>query len=596
MTKRIFVSFALALLGMGWLPVQAARVFNAAQTSPTPAPGQFDMATPQSVTMRVTNTNTGGNVNERIYDVRFRLTTVCAAPCTLTAFSSSTVAPAGWTRTGFTSSSISFQPTSWNNAIATAASGGPTQSATFTLLFTTGTFTSDTSQTFLDIRSRWTTTTSGPPFNRAASLTCSSIATCGSVGSWKAMALSIVSIQTLDASNNPTSAIAAGAGFKLVITVKNISTAQQNSIAAVTSPPAFPPSVKTGTVTLNNPAPVYSPNPLTLAALGGQGTITYTYTTSGTDSGTVTFGITRVQSTNATPGTSRSATSNTLSVSALTVSIAITASTAPTACLFAGGNATFKMTVANNTGSTVTSVSPTLNAPTVLNGASVGIYSGPAASPAGCNTSLANGSSCTFTWTASTSVTGSYPGNPPQPSFSATGSATACVGATCPPGTTTTTPVATSNTETILEYVVSVSPVTIFASSTNVELDWNVANLGCSTANVSSFAVTSMPVNWTLSSTYSLVTDVSGSANDTWTASAGPTFTAPNPGSQIPINKLDNDFYMLFSVTPSTLGASSFTVVVTDTNGTARTQTISVTVNPLTPGSITPSTLREVFQ
>ena len=61
MTKRILVSFALALLGMGWLPAQAARVFNAAQTSPTPAPGQFNMGTTQSVTMGVTNTNTGGN-------------------------------------------------------------------------------------------------------------------------------------------------------------------------------------------------------------------------------------------------------------------------------------------------------------------------------------------------------------------------------------------------------------------------------------------------------------------------------------------------------------------------------------------------------
>jgi len=412
------------------------------------------------------------------------------------------------------------------------------------------------------------------------------------------MSLSIVSFQTTDpVSGNPVSAISAGTGFKLVITVKNISTVSQTSIVSVASPPAFPPSLKTGTVTLNNPAPVNNPNPLTLA-VGAQGTITYTYTTSGTDSGTVTFGITRVQSANPSPGTSRSATSNTLAVSALTASIAITASAVPTACLFAGGNATFKMTVTNNTGGAVTSVSPTLNLPTVANGASVGAYSSSTASPLGCNTSLANGSSCVFTWTASTSVTGSYPGSPPQPSFFATGSATACVGALCPPSTTLATPAATSNTENILEYVVSVSPATIYASSTNVELDWNVANLGCPAANVSNVAVTVVPAGWTLSPApyaYSLVTDTTGSANDTWTVS-GTTFTAPNASSQIPVNKLDNDFYVLFSATPSTPGTYTFTVVVTDTNGTARTQTTPVTVNALTPGSITPGNWREIFQ
>src|SRR5713101_1955067 len=312
MTKRILVSFALALLlGMGWLPAQAARVFNAAQTSPTPAPGQFDMGTPQSVTMSLTNTNTGGNVNERIYEVRFRITTACTAPCTLTTFSSSTAAPAGWTRTAFSTSSITFQAGSWNNAIATVASGGPTTSVAFTFLLTTGTFTLDTSQTFQDIRSRWTTTTAGPPFSRAGQVTCSSAGTCGSVGSWKAMSLSIISFQTTDLSNNPVSAIAAGIGFKLVLTVKNISTASQSSIVSVASPPAFPPSLKTGTVTLNNPAPVNNPNPLTLAA-GAQGTITYTYTTSGSDSGTVTFTVTNVRN-SANTATSRSSTSNTLS-------------------------------------------------------------------------------------------------------------------------------------------------------------------------------------------------------------------------------------------------------------------------------------------
>src|SRR5258708_4738360 len=288
------------------------------------------------------------------------------------------------------------------------------------------------------------------------------------------MSLSISSFQTTDLSNIPVSAIAAGIGFKLVIKVKNISTASQSSIVSVASPPAFPPSLKTGTVTLNNPAPVNNPNPLTLAA-GAQGTITYTYTTSGTDSGTGTFSVANVRN-SANTATSRSSTSNTLSVSPLTVSIAITAAAAPTACLFAGGSAAFKMTVHKNTGGTVTSVSPTLNSPTVANGANVGAYSAPTTNPSGCNASLANGSSCDFIWTATTSVTGSYPSSPPQPSFSTSGFASATSG-----GSTITSPAPPSNTATILEYVVSVSPVTISASRTNVELDWNIANLCCST-------------------------------------------------------------------------------------------------------------------
>jgi len=104
-----------------------------------------------------------------------------------------------------------------------------------------------------------------------------------------------------------------------------------------------------------------------------------------------------------------------------------------------------------------------------------------------------------------------------------------------------------------------------------------------------------MPAGWTLLSTYSLVTDTSG-PNESWTVSAGPTFTAPNSSAQIPFNKLDNDFYMQFSAVPTAPASSPFTVVVTDSNGVSRSKTISINVNAVTPGSITPSTWRELFQ
>ncbi len=596
MTKRNLVSFALALLlGMGWLPVQAARTFSAAQTSPTPAPGQFDMGTTQSIAIGVTNTSTGGNVTERLYQVQFQLsTTACSpTPCTNTVFSSATTAPAGWTRTAFSATSVTFKANTFADALGSTMQS-PIMSPTtgsFALVLVVGTFTADLSQTLSKVTARFSANTN---FGGSHAVNCTS-GTC--LGSWKAMSLQITKFQTQTTAGVDTNAVAAGQSFLIVITVKNISTAAQNGIVAISSPP----SVITRTGTWFGASPVCSltgtsPSPLNLAA-GASGTITYTCTThaapSPTDSGTVTYSITKVQNSTNT-ATSRTATSNTLSVSPLTVGIAITASAAPTACLFAGGNAKFTMTVTNNTGGTVTSVSPTLNSPTVANGANVGAYSAPTTNPSGCNASLANGSSCDFIWTATTSITGSYPSSLPQPSFSTSGFATATSG-----GSTITTPAPPSNTENILEYVVSVSPVAIYASSTNVELDWNVANLGCPTANVSSVAVTVVPVGWVLSPdpayAYSLVTDTIPSANDTWTVS-GTTFTAPNASSQIPVNKLDNDFYLLFSATPSTLGTSTFTVVVTDTNGVSRTQTTPVTVNALTPGSVTPWTWREIFQ
>jgi hypothetical protein len=130
-----------------------------------------------------------------------------------------------------------------------------------------------------------------------------------------------------------------------------------------------------------------------------------------------------------------------------------------------------------------------------------------------------------------------------------------------------------------------------------VELDWNMANLGC--ADVNSVAITVVPAGWTVSPdpsyAYSLVTDTTINKIDTWTIS-GTTFTAPNPTARVPVSQTDNDYYVLFSATPSTVGTSTFTVVVTDMNGVSRTQTTPITVNALTPGSTTPSTWREVFQ
>ena len=80
--KHRIISGLIALIAVLWFaPAQAARSFSASQTSPTPTPGQFDMGTTQSVTMGVTNTSTGGNSDERLFQVQFQLSTTACSRC-----------------------------------------------------------------------------------------------------------------------------------------------------------------------------------------------------------------------------------------------------------------------------------------------------------------------------------------------------------------------------------------------------------------------------------------------------------------------------------------------------------------------------------
>src|SRR5438552_14137339 len=122
--KQRMIFGLIGLIAILWFaPAQAARSYSAAQTSPTPTPGQFDMGTTQSITVSVTNTSTGANSDERLYQVQFQLsTTACSpTPCTNTVFSSATTAPAGWTRTAFSTTSATVKATSFTNALTSTA-------------------------------------------------------------------------------------------------------------------------------------------------------------------------------------------------------------------------------------------------------------------------------------------------------------------------------------------------------------------------------------------------------------------------------------------------------------------------------------------
>lgn len=540
---------AVLILGAWASAAQAARQFTITQVNPA-APGQFDMGTAQSLTLRVTNTSTGSNSSERIYEMRFRLNGSCSgSPCTATLFSSSTAAPAGWTRTWFNSTSVTFRANSWADAIVSGSA------LDFTLVLNAGKSNQDRNETLRDARASFTLDT-----DFANGISRTGRATVNTPGSWTLKSLAITSFQTTDASGNPVSGIAAGTSFRLVITVRNISTATQSGIVANPSPPT---ATKTGTWTPgawpNCSLTGTSPSPLNLAP-GASGTITYSCTTAPSNSGTVYF--TAAVRNGSGSATSRSATSNTLSVSPLVVSLAASPS-----CIFPGDTATFVMTVTNNTGSVLSNVTP--SALTRLGSASIGAFSGPI--PASVAT-LASGATVTFTWTAP--VTGTVPSFGAKPDFSVSGTVSANGGAI-------TSPLATSPTIDLDDYMAIVAALTpVNAASTNAELSWAVTNRGC--ADVSQVAILP-PGGWVYGGdSYSLVNNTVGTPVETW-AVAGTTFSAPNAADRMGLG-YDGDFNLVFTATPSVAGAHSFMVRITDSAARTVDRVTSVTVNPYGTG------------
>ena len=549
--------FAL-LLGLWGTAAEAARLFSLAQVSPATS-GEFDMGTTQSITLRVTNNSTGG---ERIYEMRFRLNGTCSGtPCTATLFSTGTTAPAGWTRTAFSTTSVTFRATSWANSIV------PGGALDFTLALNAGTSTQDRNETLRDARASFTLDN-----NFADGIVRDGRVTANNPGSWTLKSLLISSFQTTDTSGTPVSAIAAGTSFRLVITVRNISTATQNGIVANPSPPT---ATKTGTWTPgtwpNCSLTSTSPSPLNLVP-GASGTITYTCTTSSANSGTVYYTASVRNSTSS--ATSRSAVSNTLLVSPLGAEIAISPS-----CVLPGDIATFTMRVTNNTGSTISNVTPSVltraGNPPSPPPPTIGAFSGPVPASVG---SLANGAQAIFTWTAP--VTGVVPVSGAKPTFWVSGFASANSGAinSCPPSNPS---CVSSNVVDLDDYLAAVAPVTALnAGSSNAEINWSVTDRGC--ADVSNVQIL-VPGGWTFGGdTYSLVTNTVALPVETWTTS-GTTFSAPNATDRMGLDR-DGDFNLVFSATPAAAGIYSFTVRITDTAGRIVDRVTPVTVSPYGTG------------
>lgn len=542
------------LLGMEARPAEAARSYTISQTNPASGSDVL-MGSTVPVTFRITNTANGGNAGERIYEMRFRISSGST-------FASTTAAPAGWTRTAYSTTSVTFQATSWANAIASGAS------MDFTLTIVMRRTSADVSETLRDARARFTTTTSGPPFSRLASITVNN------PGSWRLKSLQAV-FRITDLSGNLITSIKAGDSFRVIITVTNWSSSSQSSIVVGNSGNR-PVANITPTVTLNSPTPTYSPNPLTLAA-GATGTITFTYTTQTSDSGTVYF--TAFVRNSGNTATSTTVQSITLSVTRFSASLSI-----DQLCLYNLQNLQVTMTLTNGfTNNIVVSAAPTLTpsagAPVVANPGLTTLL--PVTVPAG--------GTATVRWTYQ--VNGGNVGD----QFWFTGSASGTEQTAGNP-TRSTLP-SNSLNATRAGFTTTIAPSTTNASSTNQELSWSFTNQGCNKVNEVRLSI---PNGWSWGGdAYSLVQN-GAVFLESWTfAQSGNTviFTAPAGGEMIIGGS--GDFRLVFTATPAAPETSTFDRTIFDIDGDSALLNMSYTVNAFNTGGLNQTgttTYREDFR
>ncbi len=539
---------------MAWhLTAHAARSFTQTLTSPSPA--QFDMGSTSTGTWRVTNTNTAGNVGERIYQVRLRLNSG-------TTFSNTTAAPPGWTRSSFTTTSVFFQATSWANAIPVSGF------VDFSAVMVIRTTTADVTDNLRDFRAYYTTTTTGPPFTQLGTVTHSAPT------AWTDKSL-IVTL-TPSSTSVPKSCSSA---FTLTMQVTNRSTVAITTVTSVPKPPTVNSLSGGASAATASAPPDFNLNS------GATNSFVWTYTT-GANPGTISFTASARDSSGTR--TSRTITSPVITVTNTSCFVAtFTAPPAGGACVFSGDTATFTMQVTNNSGVPLLNVQP--SALTLGGTATIGAFTGPA--PASIAT-LANGASGTFTWTAP--VTGNVDNN-----YTVTGFATATGGFV----TQSTT---SDSTAMLRGYLLQVTPDPN-ASSINQEMNFNVTNHGCSSVNSVSIPVVGLlPAIWTWNGdSYSLVQTTLGNYVETggaggWTAAqvgSNVVFTAPG-GSEMSVG-VDGNFMLTYS-TPNTAGTTTFNLTVTSTADPSKTISDTVTINPFdtatpNPNATSPGTWREQF-
>lgn len=537
---------ALVLLGAVLaLPANAARNYTAVQS---PADGSVvDMGVTQTFTYLLTNTSTGAQAGERIYEVRFRLN---AGGST---FNGGTAAPAGWTRIAFSATEVGFRASSWASALAAGGSLG------FAIAINLQVATSSVNESLRDIRASFTDTTTGPPFNNQGT------GPINNAGGWTLAALSITSFVITDTLGNPLTALIAGGTFRLVMTVRNNTAVAQNPVASNPNPPT---AVKTGTVTQGLTGTVGSP--LSLAG-GASGTITWTFTTAATDSGTIEF---TAQARRSAQVYSPPATSSRLAVGRFVVAV-----TPSVTCAYPGSNVVVTLALMNAWPFDMLNVTPTL---TPAAGAPAAYVSGPVpAAPIAAVPPLPPPTDVRYTYQL---VTG---GTTNPFTFSASARGTLASGGS----PVIISPTSVSASVTRGSFTAAINPDVVNAGSTNVELTVSIANSGC--APVASVGITP-PAGWVgAGDTYSLVTLAAPAETEAWgAAGAGAVvFSAPGVATQMPLGS-GGDFAIVFAATPPAPGANVFTVRVTDASGLFQDIPLTVTVNAFKSGTLNDAATR----
>lgn len=540
------LAWTLVLLGAVLAaPAHAARSYTAVQS---PAAGTVvDMGATQTFTYRLTNTSSGAQAGERIYEVRFRLN---AGGST---FNGGSAPPPGWARIAYSSTEVAFRASSWASALAV---GAPLD---FAILINLQVATTSVDESLRDIRASFTDTATGPPFNNQGT------GPINNAGGWTLAALSITSFIITDTLGNPITALVAGGTFRLVMTVRNNTAVAQNPVASNPDPPT---AVKTGTVTQGLTGTAGSP--LSLAA-GASGTITWTFTTGAADSGTIEF---TARARRSAQVYSPPATSSRLAVGRFVVAV-----TPSVTCAYPGSNVVVTLALMNAWPFDVLNVTPTL---TPAAGAPAAYVSGPApAAPIANVPPLPPTTDVLYTYQL---VTG---GTANPFTFSASASGTLASGGS--PGIISPTSVSASVTRG--SFTAVINPDVVNAESTNVELTVTVTNSGC--APVASVGITP-PAGWVgAGDTYSLVSLPALTETEAWSAAgAGAViFNAPSVATQMPLN-FGGDFAIVFAATPSVPGASVFTVRVTDANGLFQDIPLTVTVNAFKSGSLNDAATR----
>lgn len=536
---------ALVLLGtIVAFPAHAARNYTYVQT---PAPGSaLDMGTTQTITYQITNTSTGAQAGERIFEVRFRLNGGST-------FNGATAAPAGWTRIAFSATEVGFRANSWAAAIAV---GG---SVTFPLAINLQAGSTTITESLRDIRASFTSSVNGPPF---ASQGAGPI---NNAGGWTLAALSITSFQITDLAGTPITALIAGNSFRLVMVVRNNSTVNQNPVVSDPSPPT---AVTTGTVSEALTATAGSP--LSLAP-GASGTMTFTYSTGAADNGTIEF---TARARRSAQVYSTLATSSRLAVGRFVVAV-----TPSVTCSYAGSNVVVTLALMNAWPFDMLNVTPTL---TPAAGAPAAYVSGPVpAAPIASVPPLPPTTDVLYTYQL-------VAGGTTNPfTFSASATGTLATGGS----PVIISPTSVSASVTRGSFTAAINPSVVNAESTNVELTVTVTNSGC--APVASVGITP-PAGWTgAGDTYSLVSLAAPPETEAWSAAgAGAVvFGAPSVATQMPLGS-GGDFAIVFAATPPAPGASVFMVRVTDANGLFQDIPLTVTVNAFKSGSLNDAATR----